>query len=174
MNTKTTTSLKLRLRDRYLLHEPAIRGALTGCTFIVALLLISRLLAPPAPTIITGITVEARQPIVVIQTGTPLPPLPTLTPWPTPAPVVVEVPAQPVVVEVPVYIQAPPVAAQEAPGQAEEAAPVLEAAPTPEVLCDARCLNIQDHYVEPPRLQTFAVLPGDDIPPALMREAQDK
>jgi hypothetical protein len=150
MKTTTTTRLRLELRDHWRIHERQIANAAWGGVFVVALLLISRMLQP-APVVLT-----VREPaIMILMTARPLPPLPTLTPWPVPTAVVIveQAPAPPAeVIEVPVYVEvpAPPQAAQDGPGEAQAPAAEVQAAPTPEApmyeVMTERQQNIQQHY----------------------------
>jgi len=147
MTIKTTTRLRLAIRDRYLMHERTIANMGWGGVFVVALMLIHSMLKPvDAPT---RAVLTVKQPAILIMTTTPQPPLPTYTPLPIPTPVVIEVPAPappPVVqfVEVPVNVYVP-----------------VEAVDTPEPPA--------------PALQTFAQASDEEpLSPALMREAMDR
>jgi len=160
----TTTNLKLKVTDKYRIHERTIANCGWASIFVVTLLLISNMLRPvDAPTREVLAPMGAK-PIIVIATAQAQPPLPTLTPWPTPEPVVIiqQAPAPPPVVEfveVPIYVQAAP--AQEMAVDTPE--------PPQETLCDERCLNGE------PRLQTIAIMPSEEeLSPAQLREAQDK
>jgi len=142
----TTINLKLRLRERYLIHERTIANCGWASIFVVFLVLISRLLQPIDQPTREALTV--KQPVIMFMTTTPQPPLPTYTPMPVPTAVVIiqQAPAPPPeIIEVPVEVQVPVYIEVAAPAQAVPTpAPVVE-----QPACDERCQNIRGHYVEP-------------------------
>ena len=168
----TTTNLKLKVTDKYRIHERTIANCGWASIFVVTLLLISNMLRPvDAPTR----EVLRVPPVIVIATAQALPPLPTLTPWPTPEPVVIiqQAPAPPPVVEfVPIYVEVP--AAAE-PVQAEP-----QAIPTPVAeytVLTERQANVQGHYANdraPLPDHAPPPSPPDDVTRAMMQAAWEQ
>lgn len=120
MTSRTTTRLRLRARDYWMIHEARIRDTVSILCVVGILLIVRGALQPaPAPPLVPVVMREAQRPVILIQTSTPLP---SPTPAPTATAIVVvqylEAPTpEPIYVEVPVYIASEPV--QEAPAPAE-------------------------------------------------------
>ena len=115
MTTKTTTSLQLRARDYWMIHETRIRDTVSlAC--IVGILLIVRPMLSPQPAATPVVLTEAQRPAILVMTATPAPPQPTATAIVEIREVIVQAPAPaPEVIYVPVPAEAAPAPAYAAP-----------------------------------------------------------